>query len=201
MKNYFFLILILLLVNSASAELNGYEVGDQATDFELKNVDGSTVSLADYDEAKGFIVVFTCNTCPYANKYEDRIIELHNKFAPQGFPVIAINPNDTDRQPGDSFEEMKERAEEKDYPFPYLKDESQQITKAYGASRTPHAYVLEKVKDKYMVKYIGAIDDNYQDPSDVNQKYIENAVNSILKGKPVENKHTKAIGCTIKWKS
>src|SRR5690606_13667730 len=113
----------------------GYKVGDKARDFSLKNIDDKIVSLANFKEAKGFIVVFTCNHCPFAVKYEDRIIAANKKYAPLGYPVIAINPNDVNVSPEDSFEKMKERAAEKGFDFPYLYDETQEIARTYGATR------------------------------------------------------------------
>lgn len=176
----------------------GYQIGDIATDFSLQNIDGKMVSLADYTEAKGFIVIFTCNTCPYAVAYEDRIEALNKKYADKGYPVIAIMPNNTDVQPGDSLEAMQARAKAKGFTFPYLKDEGQKIYPQYGATKTPHVYVLEKTKQGNQVKYIGAIDDNYQDEASVSKKYVENAVGALLQGKEIEEKETRAIGCTIK---
>ncbi|MFD2542185.1 thioredoxin family protein [Lacinutrix gracilariae] len=176
----------------------GYQIGDIATDFSLQNIDGKMVSLADYTEAKGFIVIFTCNTCPYAVAYEDRIEALNKKYADKGYPVIAIMPNNTDVQPGDSLEAMQARAKAKGFTFPYLKDEGQKIYPQYGATKTPHVYVLEKTKQGNQVKYIGAIDDNYQDEASVSKKYVENAVDALLQGKEIEEKETRAIGCTIK---
>jgi len=184
-----------------TADKTGYQVGDYAMDFKLKNVDGEMVSLSDYSEAKGFILAFTCNTCPYAVLYEQRIIDLHESFASKGFPVIAINPNDPIKQPGDSFEEMKTRATDKNYPFPYLVDDTQEITRSYGATNTPHMYVLKNVNDKYQVMYIGAIDNNPKEPENVTKTYIVDAINAVLNKKDVPVKATKAIGCTIKWKS
>lgn len=130
---------------------NGYHIGDTARDFNLKNVDGKMVSLAGIKKAKGYIVVFTCNHCPYSVAYEDRIIALHKKYAKLGYPVVAINPNDKDVQPADSFDNMKKRAKEKKFPFVYLYDETQEIAKAYGATRTPHVYVLDKEDRKSVV--------------------------------------------------
>jgi peroxiredoxin len=176
----------------------GYEVGDTATDFSLKNVDDTMVSLSDFEEAKGFIVIFTCNTCPYAQAYEDRIMDLDAKYKSQGVPVIAINPNDPGAKPGDSFAKMKERAAEKGFTFPYLFDEGQKVYPAYGATRTPHVFILEKTASGNEVKYIGAIDDNYQDASQVEEKFVENAVDAMLAGKEINPKTTKAIGCGIK---
>ena len=176
----------------------GYTIGDTATDFSLKNIDGKMISLADYEDAKGFLVIFTCNTCPYAIKYEDRINALDAKYKSKGVPVIAINPNNPAVKPGDSFDAMKIRAKEKGFTFPYLIDEEQKIYPQYGATKTPHVYLLEKTTAGNVVKYIGAIDDNYQDASKVEEKYVENAVNAMLKGAEIEVTTTKAIGCSIK---
>lgn len=195
------LLVVFLLVAAIPASDNGYQVGDTATDFKLKNVDGKMVSMKDYKDAKGFIVTFTCNTCPYSVAYEDRIIALHQKYAPKGYPVIAINPNDVNESPKDSYTHMQKRAKEKKFPFPYLIDQTQEITKAYGASRTPHLYVVQKQKDgTFKVAYIGAIDDNYRAPEKVQKKYAEEALNEIATGKTVSQPSTKAIGCTIKWR-
>ena len=184
----------------AAAPDAGYKVGDNARDFKLKNVDGKMMSLADYKDAKGFIVTFTCNHCPFAKAYEDRIIDLHNKYAAKGYPVVAINPNDKDKAPDDSFDNMVVRAKEKKFPFAYLYDESQEIARAYGATRTPHIYVLSKKGNDLTVEYIGAIDDNADDASAVKVKYAENALDNLLAGKKADPNFTKAIGCTIKWK-
>jgi peroxiredoxin len=176
----------------------GYKVGDIATDFSLKNVDNKKVSLKGIKEAKGYIVVFTCNHCPYAVAYEDRIIALDKKYKKLGYPVVAINPNNPEKQKDDSFAKMQERAKEKNFSFPYLLDEGQKIYPQYGATKTPHVYVLQKTAKGNVVKYIGAIDDNYEDAAAVKTKYVENAVDAILKGKEVSVKETKAIGCSIK---
>ena len=198
------LLTVLLVIVSVSSFTNfdttseGYEIGDVATDFELMNVDGKKVSLSDYKDAKGFILTFTCNTCPFAVAYEDRIIALDKKYASKGYPVIAIMPNNTDVKPGDNMEAMKARAESKGFTFPYLLDDGQKIYPQYGATKTPHMFVLEKTEEGNVVRYIGAIDDNYKDASAVKEKYVENAVDALLSGKSVEKTQTKAIGCTIK---
>jgi peroxiredoxin len=182
-------------VNTGSG---GYKVGDIATDFSLKSTTNKMVSLKDFKDAKGFIVIFTCNHCPFAKAYEDRIIDLDKKFSKLGYPVIAINPNNPEKQSEDSFDKMKIRAKEKGFTFPYLFDDGQKIYPQYGAAKTPHVYLLQKNPRGYQVKYIGAIDDNYEDEKAVKQKYVENAVNALLNNKEIEVTETKAIGCSIK---
>ncbi len=178
----------------------GYKVGDTATDFKLKNVNGKMVSLADYKSVKGYIVVFTCNHCPYAKAYEARIMALDKMYAPKGYPVIAISPNDPIGEPQDSYANMQKRASEKGYTFPYLIDESQDITRAYGATATPHVYVLQKTPSGNVVQYIGAIDDDTEGTNVNRNNYVQNAVNALLSGAKPEITSTKAIGCSIKWK-
>jgi peroxiredoxin len=192
-------ILISFILSANIGDPNGYKVGDKATDFKLKNIDDTFVSMADSKENKGYIVVFTCNTCPVSVLYEDRIIEMHNKYAPKGYPVIAINPNDPKVKPGDSFEKMKVRAKEKGFPFPYVFDSTQEITIAYGATNTPHVYIVENVKDDYIVRYIGAIDNNSKDAKAATKHYVDDAMSSLLGGQSIDTPFTKAIGCTIKW--
>lgn len=185
---------------SKTASSKGYEVGDVAADFKLKNIDGKMISLSDFKTAKGFIVIFTCNHCPYAKKYEDRIIALDKKYKDSGYPVIAINPNDPNVQPEDGFQQMITRAKEKGFTFPYLVDEGQKVYPQYGATKTPHVFILQKDGKKNIVKYIGAIDNNYDDPNDISERYVEDAMEALLNGKQVVNPKTVAIGCTIKVK-
>ncbi|MDX1940686.1 MAG: thioredoxin family protein [Saprospiraceae bacterium] len=177
-------------------DMPGLKVGDTAPDFKLKNVDGKMVSLKDYNDAKGYIVIFTCNTCPVAKAYENRIIELHNKTAPKGYPVVAIQPNDPSVQPGDSFEAMQARAKAESYPFAYLFDDGQKIYPQYGASRTPEVYLLDK---NLKLRYTGAIDDN-QNSSAVTVNYVEKAIAAIEAGKEPDPSLVKAVGCGIKAK-
>lgn len=199
LKTVFVLVAIVsFFAFTVKTDAGGYTIGDMATDFKLENIDGKMVSLADFKEAKGFIVIFTCNTCPYAVAYEDRIEALNKKYASKGYPVIAIMPNNTDVKPGDNMEAMKTRAKEKGFTFPYLMDKGQKIYPQYGATKTPHVFVLQKTKEGNQVKYIGAIDDNYQDASAVKQKYVENAVDALLNGKEITETLTRAIGCSIK---
>ncbi|MCB0736116.1 MAG: thioredoxin family protein [Bacteroidetes bacterium] len=175
-------------------------VGDVAPDFTLKNVDGKKVSLSDYNDKKGVILVFTCNHCPFAIKWEDRIIELDKNYAKKDWPVVAINPNDPEVVPNDGPEEMKKRAKEKGFTFPYLFDEGQKIFPKYGATKTPHVFLLKRYKKEFKVEYIGAIDDNYQDASKVTTKYVENAIEDLEAGKKPRLTEAKAIGCSIKVK-
>ncbi len=194
-------LLVLTVISSLSnntTPIPGYKIGDVIEDFKLKNVDGNMVSLSDYNDAKGFIITFTCNTCPYAKMYEDRIIDLDKKYAAQGYPVIAIMPNNTSVKPGDSFEEMQKRAKVKGFTFPYLIDEGQTVYPKFGATKTPHMYIVQRTKKGNMVQYIGAIDDNYKDAAAVSRKYVEEAVDALLSGKEVKEKETRAIGCSIK---
>ncbi|MDF2933673.1 MAG: redoxin [Chryseobacterium sp.] len=183
-----------------NTDKKGYQVGDRATDFELKNIDGKMVSLKNFTDAKGFIVVFTCNHCPYAKSYEERIVELDKTYKQYGYPVIAINPNDPKVQPQDGFKEMITRAKEKGFTFPYLVDEGQKIYPQYGATKTPHVFVLQKEGDKNVVKYIGAIDNNYENAAEATEHYVKDAVDALIKGEPIKTTKTVAIGCTIKVK-
>ena len=191
--------LMLILLTAAAGKLN-YGVGDTVSDFKLKNVDGKMISLTDYKSSKGVIVIFDCNTCPYSRAYNERIIDLNKKYAPLGFPVITINSNDAEQSDGDSFEEMVDLAKRKNYNFPYLVDESQAVAKSFGATNTPHVFVLKNENNAFKVAYIGAIDDSPRKASSASRKYVEEAVTSLLENKPVTSTKTKAIGCGIKWK-
>ncbi len=190
-------LIAVLTIIIATTGPSGYQVGDTAADFKLKNVDGKMVSMSDYSDARGYIIIFTCNECPYAKMYEDRINGLHDKYADKGYPVIAIMPNDPEVQPGDSFENMQTRAKEKGFGFPYLVDEGQKVFPQYGASKTPHVYLLDKERQ---VRYIGAIDDNARNAASVEQKYVEKAIFALEEGRDPDPLTTKAIGCGIKVK-
>ena len=176
------------------AEIGGYNIGEVASDFNLKNIDGKMFSMSDIKNAKGYIVTFTCNECPFAKLYEDRLIALHHKYAAKGYSVIAINSNSPDNEM-ENYEAMQKRAKEKNFPFVYLVDEGSKVYPKYGAVRTPHVFLLDQY---YIVQYIGAIDDNAKSPEDVKEKFLENAIVALEKGeKPIPNL-TKAIGCPIK---
>lgn len=183
---------------SATLAISTLKLGDAAPNFKLKNIDDKVVSLDEY-KTKGVIVIFSCNHCPYAKAYEDRIVALNNKYK-SSYPVIMINPNDAVSHPDDSFENMKLRAKEKGFTFPYLLDDTQETAKAYGALKTPHVYLVKKEAGKNVVKYIGAIDDNTYKADEVKVHYLEDAIISLEKGEAIKTPETKAIGCGIKWK-
>ena len=178
----------------------GYNIGDAIADFHLKNVDGRVISLADYKTQKGLIVVFMSNHCPFAKTYEDRLITLNQKFAPQGYSVLTIMPNDPVAYEEDSFENMKARARDRNYPYPYVLDETQSTARAFGATRTPQVYVLKQTSGQFILEYVGSIDDSPQDSASVQRRYVDEAVSSLLAGRPVQSPMTKPIGCGIKWK-
>ncbi|WP_298778984.1 thioredoxin family protein [uncultured Polaribacter sp.] len=195
------IILVMAIVSIATLSFTtstkkGYKVGDKIEDFSLKNIDDKMVSLSDFNDAKGFIIVFTCNTCPYSVANEDRINVLDAKYKAQGFPVIAINPNDPAAVPEDSFGDMKVRASEKEFTFPYLFDDGQKVYPKFGATKTPHVYIVSKKTME--VEYIGAIDNSSRNPDKVTEKYVENAVDALLAGNKIEKTETRAIGCSIK---
>ena len=183
------------------APSGGYQIGDKVENFSLLNtIDNEQVALADYKDKAGVIVIFTCNHCPYAKLYEDRIMELDKKMSAQGFPVVAISTNDPQKEPDDSPENMQKRALEKGYAFPYLFDATQEVAQSFGATRTPHVFLLHNRGGEFYLAYIGAIDDNTNDPDAVEVRFVENAVKALKSGLPPNPATTKAIGCTIKWK-
>ncbi len=189
-----------MMIMTISTLGQSYEIGDKVADFTLKNIDNKMVSLSDFSKEKGVVIIFTCNHCPYSVAYEDRIIALDNKFKALGYPVVAINPNDPTAYPEDSFDNMKIRAKEKGFGFPYLIDTDQSIFPKFGATKTPHVFVLKNTRGVFTVEYIGAIDNSAKDDSKVSKTYLADAVNDLLSGnKPTVNS-TKAIGCGIKMK-
>jgi peroxiredoxin len=200
MNKILVLIAATLLPALSASAAEPIRPGASAPDFNLKNVKGEMISLSKINDAKGFIVVFYCNTCPVAKKYEQRIVDLHNEFSSKGYPVIAINSNDKFVSPGDSYEEMQKLAKTKGYGFEYLYDETQEVARNYGATNTPHVYVLSKRGNNLTVDYVGAIDNNSDDASMADKKYVSNAVNALLKGEPVPVNGTRAVGCSIKWR-
>lgn len=172
------------------------KIGSKAPDFNLLGVDGKKYSLDSFSHKEALIVIFSCNHCPYVRAYEDRIIQIQNDYKDK-VQVVAINSNDTTNYPEDSFEEMVKRAEQKKFNFPYLRDETQEVAKAYGATHTPEIFLFDKER---RLAFHGKIDDNWQDPSSVKSPYLRNAIEELLAGKPISVPETFTIGCTIKWK-
>lgn len=177
------------------------KLGNTVSDFTLKNVDGKMVSTVSYAGSKGLIVVFTCNHCPFAKKYQQRLNDLNAKFGAKGFPLVAVCSNDFVSNPEDSYDNMKARAKEEHYNFPYLYDENQSVAKAFGAIKTPQAFVLQRENGNLVVKYIGAIDDNGAEPEKIMHHYVQEAVNALLQNKAILTTETKSIGCPIKLKN
>lgn len=171
-----------------------YAIGDRISDFNLKNVDGTYRSLSSIENAKGYILIFTSNVCPYAVEYENRIVELDRKMAAKGYPVVAINSNSEKIEAGDSFEAMVENAKERDLKFLYLRDDKGLYQK-FGANKTPHVFIVDK---NMVLQYMGAIDDNAKDASGVEERFVENAIMALEKGERPTPNTTKAIGCPIK---
>lgn len=198
MKIFALFGLFLCLGCAGEVPVNTIETGATATAFNLKNIDGKMISPESFPDAKGFIVVFTCNTCPYAIAYEDRLIELDKKFAPQGYPLIAINPNSPAVSFGDSYEKMQERAKAKGFSFPYLFDEDQKVTDQYGARVTPHVFLLKKEGPELKVVYTGAVDNDTENVNSEKTRYVEDAIAALEAGEEIKVASTKAIGCTVK---
>jgi peroxiredoxin len=165
--------------------------------FSLKGIDEKIYDSKSFVDKKIVIVTFSCNHCPYVQAYEDRIISLQNEFEKDKVQIIAINSNDDAKYPDDSFEEMKKRANLKNFNFPYLRDETQEVAKAFGATHTPQIFLFNSDRK---LKYEGKIDDNWQEPEKVKSKYLRDAITEVLNSKEVSVPETFSIGCTIKWK-
>jgi peroxiredoxin len=181
------------LINSFSIKQNKKEI----INFRLKNTDGKYISLKDYKEAKGFIIVFTCNHCPFAKLYPQRFNELNTKYEPLGIPLIAISSTDTIMYEEDTFPMMIKKALKEKFNFPYLFDEDQSVAKNFNAQKTPHAFVIWKENEKWIIKYSGAIDDNGAEPKKVKTHFVSNAVEDLLNRREVNESETKSIGCQI----
>ncbi|MFK8058715.1 MAG: thioredoxin family protein [Polaribacter sp.] len=192
----FLFVAVVTTAFTLKTDESGYKVGNVIENFTLKNIDDKMVSLSDYKDAKGFIIIFTCNMCPYSVANEDRIIALNSRYENKGFPVVAINPNDPEASKGDSFADMKIRAKAKGFNFPYLFDAGQKVYPKFGATKTPHVYIVSKSRMK--VEYIGAIDNSSRNPDKVTEKYAEDVVDALLAGKKPTKTETRAIGCSIK---
>lgn len=181
-----------MLVSSYSLPL-----GTPAPPFSLPGTDGKTWSLEEFKDRKALVVVFTCNHCPYANAWEGRLLDIQRDYGPKGVGVVAINPNDERQYPQDSMAEMVKRAKAMNYTFPYLRDESQAMARAYGAQVTPHILVFDAGRK---LRYQGRVDDNHENPKKVKVHDLRNALDALLAGKPVPAPETPAQGCSVKWK-
>jgi len=180
----------------AASEAPKLAIGAKAPAFSLMGTDDKTHTIADYKDAKAVVVVFTCLSCPVARAYEDRILALAREYQPKGIAVVAIQPNDTTIKPDDSADKLKQRVKEKEYPFVYLTDSTQDVAKAFGAIKTPHVFVFDAERK---LAYRGRIDDE-GDPAKVSKQDLRAALDELLAGKPVSTTETTAVGCTIKWK-
>jgi peroxiredoxin len=172
------------------------QLGQSAPDFNLPGIDGKNYSLASFKDAKVLIVVFSCNHCPYVVGSEDRMIKFYADYAPKGVAMIAINSNETENHPTDSFEHMKTHAAEKGLKFPYVRDDSQDIAKAYGALRTPHYFVFDADRK---LRYTGRMDDNPRNPGAEKTRELRDAVDAVLAGQKPPVEITNPIGCNVKW--
>ena len=172
-------------------------LGSPAPDFDLPGTDSRRYRLADFKEAQVLVIAFTCNHCPYVLGAEDRIIRFHRAYAPKGVALVAINSNETEQHPLDSFENMQIRAREKNFKFPYLRDETQETARAYGALRTPHFYVFDAQRQ---LQYTGRMDDNPRQPGRETTQELVDAVEAVLAGRKPKVPLTNPIGCNVKWR-
>ena len=190
----FFLILLFF-----GFSLQAFSQQGIVKNFTLTNaVDNSQVSLNDFNGKKAVAIIFTSNYCPYSKLYEQRILDLHKNFTGKGLQILLINPNSPEKSKNDSIEKMAQKAKDKKFPFPYLADKNQQVSKQFGASKTPEAFILGKKGGSFQVVYHGAIDDNPQVPQDVTNAYVSDAVTAVLSGKAIRNTKTRPTGCVIK---
>jgi peroxiredoxin len=173
------------------------EIGADAPDFALPGVDGKTYSLDDFKDAKVLIVVFTCNHCPYVVGSEDRMVALYDDYAPKGLAMVGINSNETENHPTDDFDHMVQRAQQKGFKWPYLRDESQDAARAYGALRTPHCFVFDAERK---LRYTGRMDDNPRREGKETTRELRDALDAILAGVAPPVAVTNPIGCNVKWK-
>lgn len=187
---------MVLITQSGSDTL---PVGRFAPNFtNLPATDGQKYGLDSFRASKVLVINFTCNHCPYAQAFEDRFIDLARRYKTRSVAFLAINPNDEVTYPADSFANMKIRAEQKGYPFPYCRDESQAVARAYGAVCTPHLFVLDRSR---RLVYEGRIDDNWKNAAGAKSHDLRNALEDLLAGKPIRVPTTNPMGCSIKWKT
>jgi peroxiredoxin len=172
-----------------------------AKNFSLPSVNGTMTGQDNYPDAKGFIIVFTSNNCPFAKLYFKRLNALHDEYSKLNVPLLAIRSTDTVTMQEDCFDKMIKLSRKADFHFPYLADNDQRVAKSFHAEKTPHAFVIWKENDKWEIKYSGAIDDNGAEPGKVIHSYVKEALDNLLAGKEVEIPVTKSVGCAIKYRS
>ncbi|HEX6640757.1 MAG TPA: thioredoxin family protein [Thermoanaerobaculia bacterium] len=197
MKKLLGVALMTLLAATIACADEQLAVGAKAPKFSLVNAtDGKTIAMNPTD-GRLKVVVFTCNSCPFAKAFEPRLIEIANRFNGKGVSFYAVDPNDDSQYPDETLANMKARADEREYPFPYLKDADSSIAKAYGARVTPHVFVVD---GEGVVRYRGYVDDSAK-PAERKTTGLTDALNALTNGRDVANADTRAFGCTIKWKS
>jgi peroxiredoxin len=172
-------------------------IGEVAPDFALLDTEGRRWSVANYDGAPATVVVFTCNHCPYALAWHDRIAQVANDYASRGVRVLAVNPNDGDRNPRDSIQAMRDRVSREQWTIPYLHDDTQQVAREFGAKVTPDVFVLDA---ENRLRYRGAPDGDYDKPGE-RAEWLRDALDAVLDGSMLQRPETKPVGCSIKWKS
>jgi peroxiredoxin len=182
------------------AELETFRLkaGDPAPPFSLPGTDGRTWTLADFADRRLLLVTFWCNHCPYVQAWEGRMVDLGRRYGPQGVGFVLINANDAAAYPTDGFEPMVARAKEKQYPFPYLRDDTQEVARAYGALVTPHPMLFDRER---RLLFQGRIDDSHDHPERVRERYVERALDQALRGEPVRPQALPVVGCTVKWRA
>ena len=193
MKKILIPILFLTYISAAELEIGS---GMPGMDYKLKDISGNTTTLADVKGNKGTLVIFSCNTCPWVIRWEDRYVSLADRYKPKGIGVIAVNSNAGRFDGDDSLEEMVKHAKKNDYNFPYAQDPRSQLASKFGATKTPHIYLFD---NNDVLVYRGAIDDNARDARSVDEPYLANAIDQLIAGKPIEKPISKAIGCGIKF--
>jgi peroxiredoxin len=173
-----------------------FDIGDRAPALDLPDTEGARHSLADAEGAPATVVFWTCNHCPYALAWHDRLVDAGRDYGERGVRFFAVNSNDADRYPADSYEAMRDRVAREEWPFPYLHDESQQVARAWGAEVTPHVFVLDS---EHRLRYEGAPDPDYGDPAH-EAVWLREALDAVLAGEEVRRAETEPVGCTVKWK-
>ncbi len=197
--SFFIASIVTLSFGFKNVEPNKSMLGKEIKNFNLKNVDGKFVSLNDYKNAKGFVIMFTCNHCPFAKLYSNRMNQLNKKYEVLGVPLLAINSMDTLLYEDETFDQMQLKSKNNQFSFPYLFDETQSVGRQFNAEHTPQVFVIWKEKEKWIVKYAGAFDNNGEHPEKANP-FVANAIDDLLVNKPVKNPVTESFGCRIYYR-